>query len=412
MARAGPDAWREVTIRLPVHDDADRHAVAGLLGRSVRAGTATVAVRLGDLDATLVRAGDGWDLEAVVEAAVGPLPDRAGDERRRRQAIAVALAEARQALRRRPAETGDRVGSERGPGAGGMADDPAWVEGWLADVGQALGARLHGRRELHLVATAARVLARLPVDDLPLPALAAAVTGDTKALAGTPLESLVLRGLAARAGEARPVTAGERRALWESVGVVPDDLASQVLVLGLPVAADGPLGRWLAETAREGWPFRVTLHQLARSALTVAAPQVVSVCENPAVLRAAGERFGAGAAPLVCTEGRPSVACLRLLAALRAGGCELRYHGDFDWPGLRIAASLLSDQGARPWRLGAADYLAAVASVEGERPALRGTPAASPWDPQLAEVMAQHGVVIHEEDVLEQLLTDLSARTP
>jgi uncharacterized protein (TIGR02679 family) len=396
MARSGPDAWREVTIRLPLDDDAERRAIAGLLGRPVRAGTASVAVQLGDLDATLLRAGDGWDLEAVVEIAVGPLPDRVGDQRRRRQAIAVALTQARQQLR----------DGGRGPDGGD------WVDRWLAELDRGLGARLHGRGELHLVPTAARVLARLPAGELPLPALAAAVTGDTKALAGTPLESLVLRGLAARAGEPRPVTAAERRALWESVGVVPDDLASQVLVLGLPVAADGPLGGWLAEAARVGLPFRVTLHQLARAPLTVAAPQVVSVCENPAVLRAAAERFGSAAAPLVCTEGRPSVACLRLLAALRAGGCQLRYHGDFDWSGLRIAASLLSDQGAVPWHLGTADYLAAVASVEGERPALRGAPAASPWDPQLAEAMAQHGVVIHEEDVLERLLADLGARTP
>jgi uncharacterized protein (TIGR02679 family) len=258
------------------------------------------------------------------------------------------------------------------------------------------------------VPTAARVLARLPADGLPLPALAAAVTGDTKALAGTPLASLVLRGLAARAGEPRPATAGERRALWESAGVVPDDLASQVLVLGPAGGGRRTAGRLARGAAREGLPFRVTLHQLTRSPLAVAAPQLVSVCENPAVLRAAAERFGAAAAPLVCTEGRPSVACLRLLAALAAGGCTLRYHGDFDWPGLRIAASLLSDQGAAPWRMGADDYLAAVATVDGERPVLRGAPAASPWDPRLAEAMAAHGTVIHEEDVLEVLLADLA----
>jgi uncharacterized protein (TIGR02679 family) len=394
MARAGPDVWREVTVRVPVTDDADRHAVAGLVGRPVRAGTASVAIRLGDLDATLARGGDGWDLAAVVAATVGPLPDRAGDARRRLAAIEATIAEARQVL------------------SGGGAADPGWVERWLDQLDRGLAARLHGRDELHLVPAAARVLARLPADDLPLPALAAAVTGDTKALAGTPLESLVLRGLAARSGEPRPATAGERRALWESAGVVPDDLASQVLVLGLPVAADGLLGGWLAEAAREGLPFRVTLHQLGRSPLTVDAPQVVSVCENPAVLRAAAERFGGAAGPLVCTEGRPSVACLRLLAAVRDGGCRLRYHGDFDWPGLRIAASLRSNQGAVPWRMGADDYLAAVTTVAGDRPLLRGAPAPSPWDPQLAEAMVQQGIVIHEEDVLEPLLTDLGARTP
>jgi uncharacterized protein (TIGR02679 family) len=392
MARSGPDAWREVTMRVPVTDDAERRAVAGLVGRPVRAGTASVAIRLGDLDATLARTADGWDLEAVVAATVGPLPDRAGDTRRRLAAIEVAVAEAREVLH----------GIER-------ADAGGWVERWLDQLDRGLAARLHGRDELHLVPTAARVLTRLPADGLPLPALAAAVTGDTKALAGTPLESLVLRGLAARAGEPRPATAGERRALWESAGVVPDDLASQVLVLGLPVvAADGALGGWLAGAAREGLPFRVTLHQLTRSPLAVAAPQLVSVCENPAVLRTAAERFGAASAPLVCTEGRPSVACLRLLAALAAGGCSRRYHGDFDWPGLRIAASMVSDLGAAPWRMRADDYLAALATVDGERPVLRGAPAASPWDPRLAEAMAAHGTVIHEEDVLEVLLADLA----
>jgi uncharacterized protein (TIGR02679 family) len=399
MARAGPDGWREVTMRVPVADDHQRRAIAGLLGRPVRAGTAMVAVRLADLDATLIRAGDGWDLPGVVEAVDGPLPDRAGDMRRRRAAIDAAIAEARQVL------------GAGGPGGGdGRPGDADWVERWLADLGEGLTARLHGRAELHLVATAARVLARLPADDLPLPALAAGVTGDTKALAGTPLASLVLRGLAIRGGEPQPRSAGERRALWESVGVVPDDLASQVLVLGLPVASHGPLGGWLAEAAARGWPFRVTLHQLARSPLAVADPQVVSVCENPAVLRAAAERFGAGSAPLVCTEGRPSVACLRLLTALRTGGCQLRYHGDFDWPGIRIATSIVSDLGAIPWRMGADDYIDAVASVDGARPRLRGAAAATPWDPRLGAAMAQHGVVIHEEDVLEQLLGELAAR--
>ena len=94
------------------------------------------------------------------------------------------------------------------------------------------------------------VLARLPVDALPAPVLAAEVTGDPKALSGTTLEGLVLRALAARHEEGRPTTAADRRALWEVAGVVVDDLASQVLVLGLPVADEGPLGRWLHEAGR------------------------------------------------------------------------------------------------------------------------------------------------------------------
>jgi uncharacterized protein (TIGR02679 family) len=384
MARAGPEGWSLVTIRPPLTSDAERRAVGGLLGRAVRPGTASVRVELGDLDRLLRVAGDGWDLVAVVEEAVGTLPDRAGETRAQQDAIADARAGARAAAGR-----------------------AVWVDDWLADLDRGMLARLYGRGELDLVVAAARILARLPVDDLPLPVLASTATGNTKALAGTTLEGLVLRGLALRHGEPQPQTAAERRGLWEAAGVVPDDLASQVLAVNLPVASDGPLGGWLVEAGAQGMPFRVTLHQLVRSPVRVGAPRPVFVCENPAVLRAAAERLGDASAPLVCTEGRPSVACQLLLATLRAGGCELRYHGDFDWPGLRIAAALI-DAGAEPWRFGATDYTEAVVRLGAGRTSLRGPAATSPWDPDLAEAMVRHGAVVYEEDVLDSLLKDLS----
>lgn len=377
--------WRGATIRVPLADDAQRRAVAGLLGRPVRVGTGAVRVHLGDLDDLLDAAGDGWDLLRVVEAVHGPLPDRVGQARAQQSAVADACR-----------QVTDRLG------------DRKWVTGWLDDLRGGMLARLHGRGELDLVVRAADVLARLPADGTPMPVLAAAVTGDTKALAGTTLEGLVLRALALRFDEGRPADAGARRALWEAAGVVPDDLASQVLVLGLPVAPAGPLGGWLHEAAAHGWPFRATLHQLARSSLAVARPGLVRVCENPAVLRASAERLGADAAPLVCTEGRPSVACLRLLRTLREAGCRLAHHGDFDWAGLRITATVVDELGALPWRMGAADYLDAVAGVAGERPPLRGSPAASPWDPDLAVAMAAHDRAVYEEDVLDHLVADLA----
>jgi uncharacterized protein (TIGR02679 family) len=384
-AMARPGDWRDTTIRLPVEDDGQRHALAGLLGRPVRRGTASVGIPLAELDERLRGAGDGWDLVAVVETVGGPLPDRAGDARTRRADIDATCTQAR-----------DEAGQAW------------WVQPWLDELAAGMLARLHTRGELALVPLAANVLARLPADGLPLPALASSATGDTKALGGTTLEGLVLRGLALRIGEPRPETAAGRRALWEAAGVVPDDLASQVLVLGLPVLADGPLGRWLADAAEQGWPFRVTLHQLMQGPLSVDRPTPVHVCENPAVLRSAAERLGPGTAPLVCTEGRPSVACSRLLTALADTGCELRVHADFDWAGVRIAGALLTTPGARPWRMGAADYRAALTAGSGQRTALTGTAAPSPWDPGLAETMTATGLVVYEEDVLDDLLVDLA----
>ena len=66
----------------------------------------------------------------------------------------------------------------------------------------------------------------------------------------------------------------------------------------------------------------------------MARPPVVWVCENPSVVEEAAEKLGARCAPLICVEGRPSVAATPLLGALSRCGTELRYHGDFDWSGL------------------------------------------------------------------------------
>ena len=382
MARAGPNDWATVTLRVPLERDETRRAISGILGRPIRPGTVATTVELGSLDELLRRADPTWDLRSVVEHHHGPLPDRAGDAQEQASAIATARDHARS-----------------------LAPDEPWVDTWLTDLDRGMLTRLHTRGELDLLSTAARVLAVLPADGVPLPALASQVTGDTKALGPTTLAGLVLRGLARWLNEPAARSAAERRVLWEAAGVVPDDLASQVLVLNLAPTGSALAG-WLTEAASAGLPFRLTLHQLVRQPLDHVEVGPVFVCENPAVLRVAAEQLGGRSAPLVCTEGRPSVACLRLLDGLVAAGADIRYHGDFDWPGLRIGASLLAATGGRPWRFGAADYLDAVERF-GPRSPLAGPMAASPWDPDLARAMADVGRTIYEEDVLDVLLHDL-----
>ena len=53
----------------------------------------------------------------------------------------------------------------------------------------------------------------------------------------------------------------------------------------------------------------------------------------------------------------------------------LRYHGDFDWPGIAIANSVIRRHDATPWRLSAADYQAAVREDADSREAQRPAPA-------------------------------------
>ncbi|GAB3896893.1 DUF2399 domain-containing protein [Microbispora camponoti] len=141
------------------------------------------------------------------------------------------------------------------------------------------------------------------------------------------------------------------------------------------------------------------------------------MCENPAVLRRAAAELGPECPPLVCTEGRPSTAFHRLAAIAVRGGARLHYHGDFDWPGVDMAAALARRYGAELWRMTAADYLAGLADAakadagdagEGEgRVALAGRPVPTPWDPALAEAMRQQGSAVYEEAVAGSLVADL-----
>ncbi|ALO93997.1 TIGR02679 family protein [Streptomyces hygroscopicus subsp. limoneus] len=386
-------------ISLTGPSEAERRTVIGITGRYRPETLKRLAVPLRDLDGYLYdRYGAG--LLQTLGRLHGPLRDRpaerADEQARREQALTSAR-------------------SSRLAGQGWFA---AWLDRIAAD---GTLTRLVRRGDVPLLDAAVRVLEGLTGDGdhragsphrvpgvLPLPVLAEWATGDTKALVpGAPLEQLVLRALAQRAGDGRdvPRERAGRRALWESAGAIADDLASQVLVLNIGAEGDTVVCDWLRDAADFGIPFRLTLHQLATDPVVPAA-RTIYVCENPAVLRAAaGELQDTGAA-LVCTEGVPSAACHKLLGDAVRAGSRLHWRADFDWAGLRITANAVARHGAQPWRMTAADYTAAL--VEGESTPLAGSPAASPWDPGLTLAMEESGSAVMEERLLPALLSDLT----
>lgn len=368
--------------------DAERKAIIGLTGQYRDTRTNRITVRLADLDHA-IRESTGRGLWELLAGQGGPLRDRPAERS--------ALAGVRDAVLRE-AETSSLHAS------------CGWYRDWLAEIARdGMLTKLIKAGEQARFGQAVRVLEYLDQRagrPVLLPALAAVVTGDTKTLNhGTVLSTLVLRALALKTGVGRPGTAGERRDLWEADGVVVDDLASRVLVLNIPAEGHG-LAAWLADAARLGVPFYVTLHQLITLPLTISGA-LVRICENPAVLRRAAGELGAASAPLVCSEGQPSAAFHQLAGVVISGGGELRYHGDFDWPGLAIASSVMRRHGAMPWRMGAADYLAGL-RADIEHVKLSGTPQPAPWDPELAQVMVTAGRVLFEETVADDLIRDLS----
>ncbi len=128
------------------------------------------------------------------------------------------------------------------------------------------------------------------------------------------------------------------------------------------------------------------------------------VVENPSILALALARFGTQCPPLVCTAGWPSGAGIRLLRALDSAGQIVRYHGDLDGDGVRIAAYVMAKTGASPWRMATADYRAAAAPTG---PPV-GRISAAPWDEELGPAMVERGVAVVEERMSAVLLQDLA----
>ncbi len=372
----------EGRIGIPHPTEAERRRIIGLTGQHRHHDAARLELSLGRLDEAVRRRTGLGLVEALALLDGRPVRDRPAERR--------AEAERRAALV-------ERIGRGRHAGAPWYR---AWCDGLLAD---GTLTRLVRSGDEWTIEAAVRVLDHLPARDVPLPVLAERATGRTKALSEGAVAGLTLRALALREGVPAPESAAERRALWDGAGVIVDDLASQVLVLNL--RAEGSwLGRELTAAAERGTPRRLTLYEL------VATPAdwhlgVVYVCENPAVLRSAVAALGRACLPLVCTEGEASEACLRLLRAVRQGGGRIRWHNDFDWPGVRMTQTALGRLGAEPWRMGVDDYRAGLARA-GER--LKGTPRETAWEPSLAAAMAASGLAVMEEQLVPTLLADLS----
>jgi uncharacterized protein (TIGR02679 family) len=264
------------------------------------------------------------------------------------------------------------------------------------------------------------VLRCLPATGLTRAQLAADVLGDPHALDnGQAVATLVLavrRQVVAQAdpntedtlvgsrdaeGIRQDLRAEKARDIWARTGILVNGLARPVVVLNLPVGDE-------RATHLAGEPGYLSLRALLRSPPRWAvAGRTVYVCENPNLLAIAADRLGQYCHPLVCTDGMPAAAQDRLLSQLAQAGALLLYHGDFDWPGLRIGNHMIREYGAQPWHFATADYVSAVQKSPRPGRQLEGAMALATWDAELACAMQCHQLAIAEEGVADLLLRDL-----
>ncbi len=367
----------------------ERSAIARLLGRVPTNGS-SLTIDLDQLTSLLVHARACESLEDAVIALVGPVPNQRSlaEEHQR------AWDQLWQAARRRLPSNVPAL---------------AWIEDLRTS---GLLKRIAGgdhQAAQGLLDQAVSLVKQVPFAAIRLAELAAATTGNSHSLdKGFPLSALVIRYSRQLTQAAEWKTAAGRRDAWESLGVLCDEVSGPVLVLNLRADSESLTGRALNLHADAGEPYRISVRQLRRQPPTF-HPQttgsIIFVCENPTVVDVAANKLGRACRPLMCLDGQPKTGGRMLLDALAKAGYELRYHGDFDWDGVRIGNTITQAHGATSWRFGATDYAEAP---KGES-SLVGLPVTPSWDPQLGELMAQVGKCVHEEILLEALLSDLAS---
>jgi len=384
---------------------ADR--LSGLLGRTVTAGPGR-QLRLQDMDSALRRSSAGRGLISILEAMDGrPMIDRSAVRRETATQWAKVLRDLDLSLAK-----------------SGLAD-AGWVPGWIAGLRRTgiltRAGTTAASRSLTHAATALGILAyssaplllaadpvRIESTSWELAVLASQATNDAHGLDDSALSSAVLLRAAAHAyGVSPPESAADRRQLWQALGVATDALSGTVLSWQLRPPGTDRWSTMMRERADLGLVTHLTMHELDHAGPVMFAErsQQISVCENPQVLQAAAHA-GCGQ-PLLCLSGNPATVGRRLLRTLLTAGYPVRYHGDFDWPGIAIAGRIVA-AGATAWRMSAVDYRAAATMLDQQHAVpLAGKVLTTAWDPDLARAMCEVGKVVHEESVLDDLLADV-----
>ena len=232
--------------------------------------------------------------------------------------------------------------------------------------------------------------------------LAAELFGSSHALdQGTKLASFVSRALQYRLGVGL-----DGRKLWEASGIQADRVSAPALTWAVPATGGSALDEAIRASARGRLPLHISLLAILRHPVEVPAGTTVLVVENPRLVEAAAER-GLGCC-VVAANGNPATAVTTLVGQMQRSGARVWYHGDFDAAGIAICRRM-HEMGCTPWMMDARHYehavrLAGSSLVQLERSAKGCGP--TPWDPGLEAAFDDRRLIVHEEFVLDGVLSE------
>ncbi len=392
--------WRAVQERLSKNGTAWRGGMAvpdlgptGSLALSSLLGTRTAPRRLSllQIEAALAARGVADDLASAL-GRLGFAPSTTADERRLNRSLTDA---ARRMIREVAATWSEE-----------------WAPVWAEEVIASGALRRFTPTDVARITSDVRRLVDRDRSILVSRAhVAASIFGSSHALdAGTRREAIARRALQ------HAFTIGHRtsrsdqrdaRDIWEAAGILIDRVSAPVLTWRLPVEGTSPVAKLCHTASDAGLPVHLSLIALQTHPVAVLPGCPVLVVENPQVLEAAVVRDAPWC--VIAANGNPSTTVTTLVQQLVASGANVRYHGDFDSPGIAICRRM-SDIGAAPWEMNALAYRRALARAETDMLELladTGEPGPTPWDPPLSPEFAARRLVIHEEYLIDELFDAL-----
>lgn len=248
-------------------------------------------------------------------------------------------------------------------------------------------------------------------DECPLAVFAARITGNPHYFdRGGMAAQLLTYAICHMENTEFPSNAHDWRALWNSTGIVPDQISSMVHVYGVRFKTkSGWHPAYEAFHAGEE-TFAVTMANLSGITEAYARRDAVYVVENEMVFSYLADQCKSAEASILCTSGQLRSAALEIIGMLLESGHRVYYSGDTDPDGIGIADRLWRKfgDGIRIWRMSPEDYQnslsqesvskTGLAKLEGIRhPTLRET----------ARLMRQRRRAGYQENILENLKNDI-----
>jgi uncharacterized protein (TIGR02679 family) len=364
----GPANGKLPSIQVGKLNQTERAALASLVGRKGGV-AASITIDVGAIDQALSDAGIAPSLRIALELLDGPIVHRETELSRIRDRWASVLAGCSHA---------DLLAYLSSPANFGVLK------------------RLSGNQppSASLVCRQTEdILRRLPAAGVPRAQIAAELLGDAHGLDGArPVATLTLAVLRSRSS----TDTGDDRDTWAAVGILVNELARPALFLNLPCSGF---------PVSPGEPQYASLRLLARRPPDWAVTnRPILVCENPNLVAILADQLGTTCPPVVCVDGHLGAAQRTILKQLKESGADLRYHGDYDWPGISIANYVIAKYGAVPWHFSAADYIAAAKSAPQLAIPLNGRPVIASWDADLTAAMMKTGIKIEEEAIAERII--------